>query len=143
MHNVHQTSRLTQTNPHHHVCSSMHSIPVGTTHYFSTTPTICPILDTWQRPKYTSGMSLCYWDIQVLVSCRKNVNLLTCLHFEISFVLLLRILFSLNHAISSFSFRQRLLLSGERLKREHFFRIFHFIRGQNFYVLFPKILLKV
>ena len=38
----------------------------------------------------------------------------------------------LNNAISSFSFRQRLDLSDERLKREHFLRIFHFILGTKF-----------
>ena len=55
-----------------------------------------------------------------------------CLHFEISSVLLLRMLFPLNNAISSFSFRQRLHLSDERLKREHFLRILHFIWGTEF-----------
>ena len=55
-----------------------------------------------------------------------------CLHFEISSVLLLRMLFPLNNAISSFSFRQRLHLSDERLKREHFLRILHFISGTEF-----------
>ena len=55
-----------------------------------------------------------------------------CLHFEISSVLLLRILFPLNNAISSFSFRQRLHLSDERLKREHFLRTVHFIWGTEF-----------
>ena len=49
------------------------------------------------------------------------------LHFEISSVLLLRMLLPLNNAISSFSFRYSLDLSDERLKREHFFRILHFI----------------
>ena len=38
-------------------------------------------------------------------------------------------LFTLNNAISSFSFRQRLYLSDEWLKREHFPRILHFIWG--------------
>ena len=55
-----------------------------------------------------------------------------CLHFEISSVLLLRMLLPLNNAISSFSFRQRLYLSDERLKREHFLRILHFIWGTEF-----------
>ena len=54
-----------------------------------------------------------------------------CLYFEISSVLLLMLL-PLNNAISSFSFRQRLHLSDERLKREHFLRIVHFIRGTEF-----------
>ena len=55
-----------------------------------------------------------------------------CLHFEISSVLLLRMLFPLNNAISSFSFRQRLYLSDEQLNREHFLRIFYFIWGTEF-----------
>ena len=55
-----------------------------------------------------------------------------CLHFEISSVLLLRMLFPLNNAISSFSFRQRLHLNDEWLKHEHFLRIFHFIWGKEF-----------
>ena len=55
-----------------------------------------------------------------------------CLHFEISSVLLLRMLFPLNNAISSFSFRHRLHLSDDRLKREHFLRILHFIWGTEF-----------
>ena len=54
------------------------------------------------------------------------------LDFEISSILLLRMLFPLNNAISSFSFRQRLHLSDERLKREHFLRILHFIWGTEF-----------
>ena len=62
----------------------------------------------------------------------KSVYLLTCLHFEISSVLLLRILSPLNNAISSFSFRQRLLVSDERLKREHFLRMLHFVWGTEF-----------
>ena len=66
-----------------------------------------------------------------------------CLHFEISSVLLLRMLFPLNNAISSFSSRKILHLSDERLKREHFFRILRLLEGQNFYVLFSKILSKV
>ena len=41
-------------------------------------------------------------------------------------------LFPLNNAISSFLFRQRLHLSDERLKREHFLRILHFIWGTEF-----------
>ena len=55
-----------------------------------------------------------------------------CLHFEIGSVLLLRMLFPLNNAISSFSFRQRLHLSDERLKRENFLRILYFIWGTEF-----------
>ena len=55
-----------------------------------------------------------------------------CLHFEISSVLLLRMLFPLNNAISSFSFRQKLHLSDERLKHEHFLRILHFIWGTEY-----------
>ena len=55
-----------------------------------------------------------------------------CLHFEISSVLLLRMLFPLNNAISSFSFRQRLHLSDKRLKREHFLNILHLIWGAKF-----------
>ena len=58
--------------------------------------------------------------------------LFMCLHFEISSVLLLRMLFPLNNASSSFSFRQRLHLSDERLKREHFLRILHLIWGTEF-----------
>ena len=41
-------------------------------------------------------------------------------------------LFLLNDAISSFSFRQRLHLSDELLKREHFVRILHVILGTKF-----------
>ena len=67
-----------------------------------------------------------------MVSCHKRVCLFMCLHFEISSVLLLRMLLPLNNAISSFSFRQRLYLSDERLKREHFLRILHFIWGTEF-----------
>ena len=65
-----------------------------------------------------------------------------CLHFEISSVLLLTMLLLLNNAISSFSFRQRLHLSDDRLKRisSGFSTLFW---GQNFYVLFSKILSKV
>ena len=67
-----------------------------------------------------------------LVSCLKRVCLFMCLHFEISSVLLLRILFPFKNAISSYSFRQRLHLNDERLKREHFFRILHFIWRTEF-----------
>ena len=56
----------------------------------------------------------------------------TCLHFKLSSVLLLRILFPLNNAISSFSSRQGLHLSGKRLKRKHFRRILHFILETKF-----------
>ena len=56
----------------------------------------------------------------------------TCLHFEISSVVLLRMLFPLNNAISSFLFRQRLHLSDERLKRELFLRILHFLLVTKF-----------
>ena len=38
-------------------------------------------------------------------------------------------LFPLNNAISSSSFKQRLHLSDERLKHQHFLRILHFIFG--------------
>ena len=55
-----------------------------------------------------------------------------CLNFEISFVLLLRMLLPLNNAISSFSFRQVLPLSDDRLKRGHFLRILHLIWGTEF-----------
>ena len=55
-----------------------------------------------------------------------------CLRFEISSVLLLRMLFSLNNANFSFSFRQRLHLSDERLKCEHFLMILYFIWGTEF-----------
>ena len=41
-------------------------------------------------------------------------------------------LFPLNNAIYSFSFRQRLLLSDERLKREHFLMILHFVWATEF-----------
>ena len=61
-----------------------------------------------------------------------------CLQIEISSVLLLRMLFSLNNAIFTFSFRQSLHLSDKWLKREDFLRILH-----KFYVLFSKILSKV
>ena len=64
------------------------------------------------------------------------------LHFEIRSVLLLRMLFPLNNSISSFSFRQRLHLSDERLKREHFLRILHFIWGTEFLRFISKILSK-
>ena len=57
---------------------------------------------------------------------------MTCLHFEIRSILLLRMLLPLNNAISSFSFRQRLHLSDERLKREHFVRILSFILETEF-----------
>ena len=67
-----------------------------------------------------------------MVSCRKCVCLFTWLHFEISSVLILRMLFPLNNAISSFSFRQRLNLNDERLKRKHFLRTLHFILGAEF-----------
>ena len=66
-----------------------------------------------------------------------------CLHFEMCSFLLLKMFFPLNSAISSFLVRQRLHLSDERLEREHSLRIVHFILGQNFYVLFSKILSKV
>ena len=55
-----------------------------------------------------------------------------CLHFEISSVVLLRMLLPLNNAICSFSFRQRLPLSDEQLKREHFLRILNFILRTEF-----------
>ena len=55
-----------------------------------------------------------------------------CLHFEIRFVRLLKVLFPLNNAISSFWFRQSLHLSDEQLKREHFLRILHFNWGTEF-----------
>ena len=41
-------------------------------------------------------------------------------------------LFPLSNTISSFSFRQRLYLSDERVKREQFLRILHFILGTEF-----------
>ena len=41
-------------------------------------------------------------------------------------------LFPLNNAISSFSFRHGLHLSDGRLKREHFLRILHFIWETEF-----------
>ena len=41
-------------------------------------------------------------------------------------------LFLLNDAISSFSFRHRLHMSDELLKREHFVRILHVILGAKF-----------
>ena len=66
-----------------------------------------------------------------------------CLYFEINSVLLLRIFFPLNNAISSFWFRQRVHLSDEQLKRENFLMILRLFWGQNFYILFFKILLKV
>ena len=44
--------------------------------------------------------------IQSQVPCHKRVCWFMCLHFEISCVLLLRMLFPLNNAISSFLFRQ-------------------------------------
>ena len=77
-------------------------------------------------------ISRCISLIESLVSCRKRVFLFMCLHFEVSSVLLLRMLFPLNNAISNFSFRQRLHLSDDRLKREHFLRILHFIWGTEF-----------
>ena len=55
-----------------------------------------------------------------------------CLHFEISSALLLRMLFPLNNAISSFLFRQRLHLSDEQLKCKHFLRILDFVWGTEF-----------
>ena len=58
--------------------------------------------------------------------------LFMCLDFEIRSVLLLRMLFPLNNAISSSSFRQRFHLSDERLKRKHFLRIHHFSWGTEF-----------
>ena len=67
-----------------------------------------------------------------MVSCYKRVCLFMWLHFEISSVLLLRMSFPLNNAISGFSFRHRLHLSDDRLKYEHFLRIFHFIWGTEF-----------
>ena len=57
-----------------------------------------------------------------------------CLHFEIRIVCLLKVLFPLNNAISSFSFRQSLHLSDDRLKREYFLRILHFNWGTEFHV---------
>ena len=72
-----------------------------------------------------------YLDDFVHSSCRKSVCLLTCLHFEISSVLLLKMFFPLNNAISRFSYRQRLYLSDERLKREHILRILHLILGER------------
>ena len=41
-------------------------------------------------------------------------------------------LFPSNNAISSFLFTQRLHLSDELLKREHFLRILHFVWGKEF-----------
>ena len=41
-------------------------------------------------------------------------------------------LLPLNYVISSFSFRRRLHLSDERLKREHFLRILRFILETEF-----------
>ena len=41
-------------------------------------------------------------------------------------------LFPLYNAISSFSRRQKLYLSDERLKREHFLSILHCILGTKF-----------
>ena len=55
-----------------------------------------------------------------------------CQHFEISSFLLLITLFPLNNPISSFSLRQKLHLSDERLTREHPLRILHFIWGTEF-----------
>ena len=54
------------------------------------------------------------------------------LKFEISSVFMLRMLFPLNNAVSSFSIRSLLDLSDERLKREYFLRILHFIWGTEF-----------
>ena len=68
--------------------------------------------------------------VSFLVSYR--VCLSTSLHFEISSVFLIRILFRLNNEISSYSFKQRLHLNHERLKHEHFLRILHFILGTEF-----------
>ena len=79
--------------------------------------------------------------IQSLVSCHKSLCLLICLHFEISSVLLLRMLFPLNNAISSFSFRKRLHLSDKRLNSEQEFSTL--FGRQNFYVSLFKILSKV
>ena len=57
---------------------------------------------------------------------------MTCLHFDISSVLLLRMFFPLSNVIFSFSFRQRLHLSDERLKRKNLICIFQFITETKF-----------
>ena len=74
-----------------------------------------------------------YSDDFVHSSCRKSACLLTCLHFEISSVLLLKMFFPLNNAISRFSYRQRLYLSPQDSSP--------YLGGKNFEVLFTKILL--
>ena len=55
-----------------------------------------------------------------------------CLHFETSSVLLLRMVFLLNNAISSFLFRQRLHLRDEGIKNEDFLGILYFLWRTEF-----------
>ena len=83
-------------------------------------------------PEWLHSIQIYQFNLVFATQCRKSLCLFMCLHFEISSVLLLRMLFPLNNAISNFSFRQRLHLSDERWKRELFLRILHFILGTEF-----------
>ena len=70
------------------------------------------------------------------VKCRTRSTKRECMFvnvsaFEIISFLLLRMLFPLNNAISSF-YTRMLHLSDERLKRKHFLRILHFIWWTEF-----------
>ena len=83
-------------------------------------------------PEWLHSIQIYQFNLVFSTQCRKSLCLFMCLHFEISSVFLLRMLFPLNNAISNFSFRQRLHLSDERWKRELFLRILHFILGTEF-----------
>ena len=139
MHNAHQTVRHTQTNLHYRVYLSMHYIPVDITH--QRTNALNYMFNS-SHHRYLAASQIHFRNdftlsryislIQSLVSCRNSIGLLTCLHFEIRSVLILGMLFPLNNVVCSSSFKQRLHPSNERLKLEHFFRIFHFVRGTEF-----------
>ena len=102
-----ETARHTQTNPHHRVCLIMCVIPVGTSHQrtnalnynYNTSHLIyltASQIHLWNG--FTPSRYICL--IQSLVFCPMSVCLLTCLHFEISSVLLLRMLFPLNDQVN-------------------------------------------
>ena len=146
MHNVHQMAKHTQAKPHHQVFLSMHDISVGIMHQKSTNSLNCNY--NRSHPRCLTASQIHLWNdfilsryislIQSLVLCCKGACLLTCLHFEICSVLLFRMLFPLDNVISSFSFRQRLHLSDDWLKHEHFLRILDFMRRQNFCFIFQN-----
>ena len=123
----------------HWVFLSLHDIPVGSTHqrtnalnYTQNRSHLRQLTASQIHLRNDTTLSRYISPIQSLVSYRKSVCFLKCLHFEINSFLLLRILFPLNIAIPSFSFRQRLQLSDKRLKRKDLLKILRFIWGTEF-----------